>query len=474
MALFWKSVSPQRGLLAVAMFCLLCGWAQAKAEALGPSGINVHPLHEQGLSGKDIQIGMLSSGNALATHEAFFISDSECAVINYDFTGKGIAPASHDTQVAGIVVSQGSKQHPNCRGIATGSQLHSARISDGSLTIAMVDRALHELIVNKNCRIIVTGIQLPSHVVPPNGSSPWAKMYDYYAEHYDVLFANAAGNSDSVITIFGDGFNGVTTGGLILDETDHYRIVGSISNPGPTKDGRRKPELMAPAQKLMIPNASGNAAWSEAGTAYGQTSFATPHTAGVAALLMERAAQTSDLADNKTLAVKAILVNSADPNLLDKSSLPTNPDETVWHPQRGYGRLDAARALKLLEAGRIRPGTPISATAGWAIETLKGYDRHLYSINARKNQRLMVTLTWHRKLTRLSATSYSEEMPRLNLLLEIKSPKGETLFSESDFKNNLRKTSLLLDADGPYQVIVQNRSYQKDRPYAIAVELISF
>ena len=63
----------------------------------------------------------------------------------------------------------------------------------------------------------MTGIQLPP-TMDPN----WSRMYDYYAEHYDVVFANAAGNSypnDSNISVFGDGYNGITTGGLAEPNT---------------------------------------------------------------------------------------------------------------------------------------------------------------------------------------------------------------------------------------------------------------
>ena len=451
----------------------MSGSAWGLVESVGPNGTNARILQKQGLTGKGIHIAMLSSGNALAAHEAFLLPDSQCAVTNYDFTGKGVSAASHDTQVAGIIVSQGGKQYPDCRGVAPGSRLHSARISDGGLQISTIDRALRELIVNKGCRVVVTGIQLPSRSMSPNGASAWAMLYDYYAEHYDVLFANAAGNGESAVTIFGDGYNGITTGGLALNDKGQYRIAGSISNPGPTADGRRKPELMAPAQRQMAPNASNAAAWSAAGSAGGETSFAMPHTAGVAALLMERAAQTPSPDDDKTLTIKAVLVNSTDPNLLDKSNAATNPAETVWHPQRGYGRLDAAQALTLLDAERIRPNTTVSAVAGWGFETLDAYGQHLYRISGLKNQRLVVTVTWHRKLTRTSAASYVEERPRFNLLLEIKSLDGQTLFSESDLKNNLRKASLPLPADGLYQITIENQSYQSGRDYAMAFELIS-
>lgn len=466
---------PVRGSMVViagGIVCLLCGVTRGLVESVGPAGTNARILQKQGITGRGIHIAMLSSGNALAAHEAFRVSDTHCAVTNYDFTGDGVSAASHDTQVAGIIVSQGGANYPGCRGVAPGALLHSARISSGTLSASLMERALQELIAVKGCRIVVTGVQLPSSSATPDGSSTSAKLYDYYAEHYDVVFANASGNSESAITVFGDGYNGITTGGLALDDKGEYRIVGSLSNAGPTVDGRRKPELTAPSQRQMVPHAASVTTWSAAGTAGGQTSFSMPHTAGVAALLMERAAQTESPGDDKSLTIKAILVNTANPNLFDKSNTWTTPAETVWHPHRGFGRLDAERAMNLLNAGQFHPAAPVSAAAGWAFESLDSYAQHDYRIVGGNQRRLVITLTWHRKLIRNSALSYVEESPRLNLLLEIKSPTGQTLFSESDSKNNLRKADIRLAENGTYHVIVRNLAYQKNRDYALAFELV--
>jgi hypothetical protein len=291
-------------------------------------------------------------------------------------------------------------------------------------------------------------------------------LYDYYAEHYDVVFANASGNGEKAVTVFGDGLNGITTGGLALDENGDWRITGSISNIGPTKDGRKKPELMDPAQRQMVPGSASDTAWAAVGSAAGQTSFAAPHTAGVAALLMEHAAGTETPFDDKSLTIKAVLVNSADPNLLGKSNLLTRPDENVWHPHRGFGRIDAARAFALLNAERILPDLTVAAHSGWAFETLDFNARQSYHIESRKGQRLVVTLVWHRKLFRDSALSYVEEAPRLNLSLEVRSPNGTILFSESETENNLRKANLILPQDGRYTLLVRNQTYQQNREYA--------
>jgi hypothetical protein len=223
----------------------------------------------------------------------------------------------------------------------------------------------------------------------------------------------------------------------------------------------------------MLPNAGGDTAWSAAGSSRGETSYAAPHTAGVAALLMEYAARTETPLDDKSLTLKAVLVNTADPDLLAKANRLTHPEENVWHPHRGYGRLNAARAFDLLSAERIRPDETTSAAAGWAYETLMENQRNIFRIEAHKGQRLIVTLAWHRKLFRSDTLLFVEEAPRLNLLLEVRAPDGTALFAESDDDNNLRKAALTIPLDGRYTLIVRNQTRRPSRDYALAFELLN-
>ena len=459
-------------LSAISTFFWLGGSAQGLVQSVGTDGTNARIVHQQGITGKEIHIGLLSSGNVRSTHEAFALADDQSTVANYDFSGKGVAFTSHDTQVAGIILSRGGANYAECRGVAPDARLHSARISNGSISASAVERALYELIVNQGCRVIVTGIQLSSQSARPDGSSVWAKLYDYYAEQYDVIFANAAGNSESAITVFGDGFNGITTGGLALDEHGRWRITGSISNLGPTVDGRRKPELTAPVQRQMVPGSASDTAWNAVGKPAGETSYAAPHTAGAAALLMEYAAQTETPDDDRSLTIKAALIHTADPNLLGRARRLTQPEEIVWHPHRGYGKLNVSRALNLLKADRARPGTTLVAPAGWAYEALDTQERATYRITANKGQRLSITVVWHRKLTRTGTLFFAEEVPRLNLLLEVRTSKGKLLFSESDSDDNVRKAVLTLPEDETYAVIVRNLTPLSGRNYVFAFELV--
>jgi hypothetical protein len=123
-----------------------------------------------------------------------------------------------------------------------------------------------------------------------DGDSTRTKIYDYYAYEYDVVFTDPSGNGASEVTVAGDAYNGITTGGLAIPEPetepDVYLEVGSSSNSGPTVDGRRKPDIVAPAQSQTVPTDSSDTAWVTVGSSAGQTSYSGPQAAGVAALLL--------------------------------------------------------------------------------------------------------------------------------------------------------------------------------------------
>ena len=211
--------------------------------------------------------------------------------------------------------------------------------------------ALKALINSHNCRVIVTGVAVTGTGTDPNGDSVWALLYDYYAYQYGVIFANAAGNENTYVAIFGDAYNGITTGGLRLNDPNNqyeYRMAGSASGSGPTADGRRKPDITAPSQSQTVPTSASDIAWTTVGSTGGETSWSVPQAAGAAALLLGLADNTPEPNDNDSVVIKAVLVNSAMPNVNNKTGSSTNPADSnnTWQADRGYGRLDCLRAYQ--------------------------------------------------------------------------------------------------------------------------------
>ncbi|MCI0499323.1 MAG: S8 family serine peptidase [Planctomycetales bacterium] len=443
-------------------------------EACGPKGTNVYAVHQHGITGRGVNIALLSGGNVHDSHIAFARPDGS-AVKLYDLTGGGLSRSAHDTHIAGIILSGGSQEHPDQIGAAGGARIHSARISNKQITSAFMMDALDTLILKKNCRIVVTGLQIYVDSVTPDGNSFWTKMYDYYAETYDVLLINASGNSYPQITIFGDSYNGITTSGLVKDEHGIYRTIGSISNRGPTLDGRKKPEIAAPTEDLFVPTSTGDTLWTALDpNGLGLTSYAIPHIAGAAALLLEAAAKSPESNDDKTEVIKAVLVNSANAAVFDSIGIQPLSTDSIsrWKPDSGYGRLDALEAWETLMGGSIvKDNRPSSKKKGWAYAVMQKNETHEYRLDAVKGQRLMVTVTWHRKLQQV-LKRFQEEPVRFYLDLKILSPSGKAAAFETAGPNNLIKTDLVLSEDGEYKIVLKNPTSVPGRDYGMAFNLL--
>ncbi len=446
----------------------------------GPDGSNAQAVQDLGYYGQGVNVGLISSRNVgpldvddNSDHEAFKDLSGDTHAFNHDYSGDGILASDHDTRMAGIIASRGrTSTDPNDSGVAPQSDIYSARVGDddNQITQTYLQNALNELVNTQDCRVIVTGIALQGTSAPPDGTSLWTKMYDYYAYEYDVIFANPAGNSDTVIDVFGDAYNGITTGGLRFTDPDVYGRVGTLSGLGLTDDGRDKPDIVCPSKNQTMPNAASSTAWSNASANnYGWTSYSTPHTGGVAALLLNYADSTAgETDDDRSEVIKAVIVNSALPNIDDKLGNPTTMQ--TFDNDRGYGRIDALRAYDVLSAGKIAEGSTTTQQMGWAYDILpSGGDS--YFITANKDQRLVLTVTWHRKITK-SGSIYSTESSPFGIDLTVEDQGNNVIFRETDTLNNLEKIDILLTSDGVYEIKLAKSTYRSGRDYGLAFELV--
>ncbi len=456
------------GAVVLAQYFVLTQEAYGLAESTGPGGSDSIVVHQLGITGEGVNIGFISAYSVRTTHEAFKDANGITHAFNYDFTGDGNLIYPHDTQLAGIIVSNGGAAYPNEIGVAPGADIYSARVSDnsGNVSSTWLINALNALIETYNCRVIVTGFELTG--IDPNGNSSWTLLYDYYAYQYGVIFVNPAGNENTYVAIFGDAYNGITTGGLRLTDPNNpfdYRWAGLVSGSGPTTDGRRKPDIMAPAQSQIVPTSSSDTAWTTVGSTGGETSWAEPHAAGAAALLLELADTTPGPNDNSSVVIKAVIVNSTMPNIQDKTGAETNPADSnnTWQADRGYGRLDCLRAYQLLDTNEVEPGTTITQNKGWGYGKINKGQSNTYTIYISQRCRLIATTTWLRRVTWPSLTSYLA-----NVDMNVVSPyEPNTIFSKAQFgyssNDNLIKCDLLIVTPGNYTITISNQlHYQRD------------
>ncbi len=483
------------GIVVAAICCnMLVVQAYGLEESTQAGGSNAAAVHQLGETGDGVNVGLILAYNVRITHEAFKDGFGMSHAFNYDFSGDGVLISSHDTQLAGIISSRGGVAFPNDIGVAPGADIHCARVADNAsgLDWDEFNDALMGLIDTHNCRVIVTGFEVLG--LDPNGDNALTLLYDYYAYQTGVIFANAAGNENTYVAIFGDAYNGVTTGGLRLNDPANqfnYRRVGSISGSGPTIDGRRKPDITAPSQSQTVPTSSSDTAWVETGTTLGETSYSVPHTAGAATLLLGLADDTPGPNDNRSEVIKAVLVNSAMPNVNDKVDNPTNPADSnnTWQADRGYGRLDVLRAYQTLNTTEAEPDVNITQDKGWAFGRLSQGQTDLYTISVTMPCRLIATLTWQRRidwvdLRRGSPPAYNgiiepdELHPYLaDLDMIVYSPyEPNAIFSEDLFglnpSDNLEKCDLLVTEPGDYTILIDNDSTNGETAdYGFAFEL---
>lgn len=100
-----------------------------------------------------------------------------------------------------------------------------------------------------------------THYMTPNGLT----------EAYQNISITDPGNADEVLTV-----------GATHRRNPHTYGVSYFSSRGPTGDGRAKPDLVAPGEKIKAPVPDGGA------EAKDGTSMAAPHVSGAAALIMSR------------------------------------------------------------------------------------------------------------------------------------------------------------------------------------------
>lgn len=134
------------------------------------------------------------------------------------------------------------------------------------------------------------------------------------SDSYRSVSITDPGNAESVITV-----------GATHRKRPHEYGVSYFSSRGPTGDGRLKPDLVAPGEKIKGPIPGGSAETKDG------TSMAAPHVSGAAALLMARHGEMIGRPDR----IKEILCDTA-----------TDLGRERYF--QGHGLVDALRALQSL------------------------------------------------------------------------------------------------------------------------------
>lgn len=255
--------------------------------------INVIPLHRLGYSGQGVLVCMMDTGFR-KTHEVF---EQVNIVDEWDFVNK-----DHDVQQDPLDPNDYSDSHGTATwsilgGYKPGQLIGPAYGAD--FLLAKTECTLFEKPIEED--YWVAGLEwaeaLGAEVVSSSlGYTDWYTYEDMNGQvavttiaanralSLGVVIVNAVGNERNKpwghIIAPADGFDVIAVGAV-----DASGTIAPFSSPGPTSDGRIKPEICS----LGVDN------WLAANTAQGNdyyergsgTSFATPLVAGVCALLLE-------------------------------------------------------------------------------------------------------------------------------------------------------------------------------------------
>jgi hypothetical protein len=170
---------------------------------------------------------------------------------------------------------------------------------------------------------------------------------------------------------------------------DDPNEVVAFSSRGPTKDGRIKPDVIAPGTFILSTRsqmiATNNKGWHAFAPSnmyfyMGGTSMATPLTAGAAALVRQYLRTRRDVSAPGAALIKAILV--AGSVQLEGYA----PAGTVADPHQGYGRVDLDNILA--------PGRSIRVAFDEVRPGLDTGDLHTSTTRVRKVGPLAVTLAY--------------------------------------------------------------------------------
>ena len=303
---------------------------------------DVPKVHDAGFDGAGVIIGLLDSGFELTSQALAHVKilAQHDFIFNDDVTSNQISDAmdqhTHGTAVLSIMA-----------GFDAGNMIGPAFNAD--ILLAKVEDVRTEKHIEEDNYAAALewmeaqGVQITSSSLGYGVFDAGETSYTYQnmdgkttivtkaaekAFERGVVTITAAGNEGAktwhYITAPGDGINTITVGAVNPDNS-----VAGFSSRGPTSDGRIKPDICA--QGTSVYHSLPLSRVYESGSG---TSYATPMTAGIAALLVQAYPHLNNVQ------VRSILLQSGD-NI-------ESPDNN-----RGYGLLSAVRAVNMPNLKKI-------------------------------------------------------------------------------------------------------------------------
>ncbi|MBD3229410.1 MAG: S8 family serine peptidase [Candidatus Lokiarchaeota archaeon] len=233
----------------------------------------------------------------------------------------------HGTHVAGTIAGTGKSSNGKYKGVAPKAKLIAAKVlaSNGSGSFSGVIAGI-DWAASQDCQVM--NLSLGANVYGScDGSDPTCQAVDA-AMDKGIVMCIAAGNSGPESKTVGT--PGCAKKVITVGATDKNDGIAWFSSRGPTKDNRVKPDVCFPGVNIVAPRANNTTMGTPVGDKYTSasgTSMATPHCAGVSALLKS---VSPKLSSHK---IKDIIMNNVKDLNLDPNT-------------QGKGRSESLKAIK--------------------------------------------------------------------------------------------------------------------------------
>ncbi|MGX1130504.1 subtilisin family serine protease [Streptomyces glaucescens] len=236
---------------------------------------------EAGLTGKGVTVAVLDTGvDADHPDLAGRVSASRSFI-----EGEQVADRNgHGTHVASTVGGSGAASDGKEQGVAPGATLAVGKVlsDQGSGSESQIIAGMEWAAREAGADIVSMSL---GSTEPSDGTDPMARAVNTLSEETGALFVVAAGNTGAPSSI---GSPGAADAALTIGAVDSADTAAYFTSAGPRYgDNALKPDLSAPGVDILAARSSlsgGTGAY----TSMSGTSMATPHVAGVAALLAER------------------------------------------------------------------------------------------------------------------------------------------------------------------------------------------